>query len=113
LNDRITGESCLMVKMIPEVSREVNLAAFDEFAVAAINRGIAERGVLALDELGRFEEPCERFKKAVFDALDSDVIVLGILKLCDTPFVNAIKARADVTVITVTEENRDTITIPL
>ncbi|MDR0818610.1 MAG: nucleoside-triphosphatase [Oscillospiraceae bacterium] len=103
LNDRVTLESRLMARMV-DGEFNVNLAAFDEFAVSAITR---PRDLLVLDELGRFEEPCEPFKRAVFDALDGGTVVTGVLKECDTPFVNSIKARNDVAVLIVTEENRE------
>jgi nucleoside-triphosphatase len=103
LEDRVTGERCEMAAITGR-GTQVNLSAFDDFAVRIITRPC---GLLALDELGRFEEPCEAFKSAVHAALDGDTTVLGVLKLCDTPFVRSVIERADVTVITVTEQNRD------
>jgi nucleoside-triphosphatase len=60
-----------------------------------------------MDELGRLEERSPLFKSAVFRVLDGDTPVLGVLKKADCPFLNAVKARSDVSVITVTEQNRD------
>jgi nucleoside-triphosphatase THEP1 len=100
LNDRVTRESCLMAKTFSD-RFEVNLDAFERFAAEAIERGLtaASSGqsvIIVLDELGRFEEPCERFKATVYAALDSEIEVYGVLKLVNTPFVSSIRDRSDV-----------------
>jgi nucleoside-triphosphatase len=86
---------------------DINYAAFNDFGMRSIRAAIANNDIVVMDELGRFEEPCEPFKAAVHDALDSGKLVLGVLKVCDSPFIDGIKARSDVTVYTVTEQNRD------
>ncbi|MDR2606099.1 MAG: nucleoside-triphosphatase [Oscillospiraceae bacterium] len=106
LNDHRTGEQVRMASWLNS-EMDVNFAAFDDFGVRSVKSALELNGIIVLDELGRFEEPCAAFKAAVHSALDSGKLVLGVLKVCETPFIDGIKARSDVTVYTVTEQNRD------
>lgn len=85
----------------------VNREIFDDYLSYEIIQSLRNRDILVFDELGRFEENSDKFKSAVHRALDSDKLVLGVLKKHDGDFINSIKNRKDVIVIEVTEENRD------
>lgn len=63
--------------------------------------------IILMDELGFFEKDAEKFKKQVHRALDSEHMVLGVLKEKRNSFLDSIATRADVKVISVTLENRD------
>ena len=65
--------------------------------------------VIIMDELGFLESQSYAFQEAVMKTLDSDVPVLGVIQPRDTMFLNAVRARPDVRLITVTVENRDRI----
>lgn len=81
---------------------------FENQGVAVLTKSFAEKpDLLIMDELGFFEYDASRFQEKVFRILSSDIPVLGVLKQADVPFLNAVKVRGDVEVITVTEENRD------
>lgn len=81
---------------------------FDQNGVLILEKSLASSSpYLLMDELGKLEGGAAGFCSRVLAALDSDKRVLGVLQQCDAPLVNAIKARKDVTVLTVTPENRD------
>ena len=62
---------------------------------------------ILMDELGRLERGAHAFIDEIYACLDSDKRVLGVLQKCSAEHVQAISCRDDVTVITVTPENRD------
>ena len=82
-------------------------AMFDALGVRLLDPSSAD--LLPMDELGFLERDARRFQAAVFRALDSQTPVLGALRAQATPFLNAIRARDDVRVFTVTIENRDSL----
>ncbi|MDR0904827.1 MAG: nucleoside-triphosphatase [Oscillospiraceae bacterium] len=117
----------------PELGRELYLARFDtergetdsrlaarvrfpNFEVytdvfdghgAELLRSAGARELIIMDELGRMEEDAEAFKAAVFARLDGGQPVLGVVKMVETPFLDAVRAHPNVEIITVTEQNRD------
>lgn len=60
-----------------------------------------------MDELGPHEAEAVRFRQMVFEVLDGPVPVLGVLQEANSPFLQEIARRPDVTVIRITKENRD------
>ena len=64
-------------------------------------------GLLLMDELGRLEREASGFIAQVEACLDADKRVLGVLQKCNSAHVARIAQREDVTVLTVTPENRD------
>ena len=62
---------------------------------------------ILMDELGRLERQAQAFIDEIYACLDSDKRVLGVLQKCGSEHVEAISQRDDVTMITVTPENRD------
>lgn len=85
----------------------VDVAALDRVGVASIRRALASGALVIIDEIGPMELFSPAFCAAVQEALDSPAVVLGAIVRRSRPFANAIKARPDVTVITVTPANRD------
>ena len=63
--------------------------------------------LILMDELGPNEANSEKFRQAVWNVLDGDVPVYGVLQVADSDFLDAVAARSDVQVITVSRENRD------
>lgn len=85
---------------IPEV--------FDQNGVSILTESLAcQSPYILMDELGKLECSAERFCSQVLTSLDGNKRVLGVLQQCDSPLIEAIKSRDDVTVLTVTPENRD------
>lgn len=74
---------------------------------STLDKSLKNRDLIIMDELGFMEENIEPFTSKVFEILDSDKMVLGVLKDYDCQFLNRIKARDDVFVLEVTEDNRD------
>lgn len=65
--------------------------------------------LILMDELGPTEAEAYGFQKAVLTALDGEIPVYGVLQMADSRFLDQIMARDDVCVVTVTEENRNTL----
>ena len=63
--------------------------------------------LVIMDELGYMESSAEEFKRAVFEVIESNVPVFGVLRLGDVPWHDEIKRKESVTLVDVNEENRD------
>ena len=87
---------------------QLDPADFDRLGGAMLARS-AGADLLLMDELGPTEAEAYGFQQAVRNALDGDTPVYGVLQQADSPFLAEIAARDDVCVITVTEENRNTL----
>lgn len=84
------------------------LPAFNENGVRMLQASLdADAPFLLMDELGRLEREADAFCAQVLTCLDSSKRVLGVLQQCDAPLLRTIAQREDVTVLTVTPENRD------
>lgn len=84
------------------------LPVFEENGVAILRRSLASPSpYILMDELGKLERDAQGFCGQVLTCLDGEKRVLGVLQQCDSPLIAQIKARGDVTVITVTQDNRD------
>lgn len=64
---------------------------------------------IVMDEVGPHEEQAQKFCESVFEVLDGKVPVLGVLQKADSAFLRGIAEHKAVQVITVTEENRESI----
>lgn len=83
---------------------------FEANGVTMLERSMAQPADLILmDELGKHEKDAPNFCRKILEVLDQDRPVLGVLQDCSSPLTEAIRLREDVTVITVTEENRDSL----
>jgi len=84
----------------------VNIADIDRIAVPAM---MPERPdiLVVIDEIGKMECFSFFFREALIKILDSNHSVIGSISLKGDPFINKIKARKDVSLINITEQNRD------
>lgn len=90
------------------------LPVFEENGVAILRGSLASPApFLLMDELGRLERQADGFIAQAFACLDSEKRVLGVLQKCDAPHIQAMMAREDVLLITVTPENRDALAAQL
>ena len=87
-------------------------ARFDHLGCAALADTAGCR-LLVMDELGPHEEAALRFQAAVFRTLDGSIPILGVLQQAQSEFLDRIARHPQVTVLTVTEENRDTLAAAL
>ena len=83
-------------------------ARFDELGCAALADTAGCR-LLVMDELGPHEGEAEQFQAAVFRTLDGDIPIIGVLQQAESEFLDRIARHPQVTVLTVSEENRDTL----
>ena len=88
-------------------SKEHFIDSFERGALSILDKSLKERDLIVLDELGSAENDMNLFTDKVFKLLDSSKIVFGILKENNCDFLNAVMAREDVIVLTITEDNRD------
>ena len=83
-------------------------SVFDKQGVHILKDAIRQNpDMIIMDELGFFENEATLFQKQVMTVLDSEIPVLGVIKQIDTPFLDMIRKRKDVTILTITKENRD------
>ena len=88
--------------------------SFDIFGTAILETALCNNTFILMDELGKFEKDATTFQHAVLACLDSPHHhVLGVLQKADSPFLAAIQQRTDVLTLTVTKENRETLTTKL
>jgi len=96
------------IKGAPRVSRYgVNLKDLDEIAVEAVRRAVTESDYIVIDEIGKMELFSEEFRLAVTEAVESEKPVLGTVMAGRHPWVDALKALPQVTVLELTKTNRD------
>ncbi|MFX1299506.1 MAG: NTPase [Promethearchaeota archaeon] len=88
----------------------VNLNAIREIGVIAIDYATTSTELIVIDEIGKMELAVPEFQRAVIRAFDSPKPLLGTIGLkLKTHFVNQIKNRNDVTILTLTPEKRTTV----
>ena len=81
---------------------------FNGYGVSLLS-SIPAPGLLLMDELGFLERDALAFRCAVLDALDADTPVLGVIRQGALGWLDALRRHERVEVVTVTEENRDTL----
>lgn len=107
LNDFITKKTVLMADFSDRENPKVFKDSFEIFAVELIKKALQEKSIIILDEIGNMEESFEDFKNAIFETLESDKIVIGVLKKCESNFVNSIKQKDNILLFCVDEDNRN------
>lgn len=85
----------------------VNLEEFERLALPELARRDVD--LVAIDEIGKMECASGRFRRVTEDALDSPVSVLATIGIGHLPFFDALRARPDVELLTLTERNRDSL----
>lgn len=106
LPDRLNDAPCVI--RVNENRHAAVPAVFDGAGAEALRLALAsECPVILMDELGKVERNCAAFLDAVTACLDSgEHHVLGVLQLGEAPMQQAVRAREDVLLLTVTEDNR-------
>ena len=85
----------------------VNVPAFERVALPALRRAQETGGVVIIDELGRMELASAPFVKVVDALLAGSLPVVATVHVYEHPVTDALKRRADVQRVVVTEANRD------
>ena len=83
---------------------QVELSVFDRCVPPLLAQ---KAGLFVLDELGKFETGAAEMRRAVENLFNSPADVLAVVRFDAPGWMGALKQRQDVTVLTVTEENRD------
>lgn len=86
----------------------VNLRDIERLIVPAMTPKSSDE-LIVVDEVGKMECLSETFRKAVLTALDSPNRVLGTISVKGSDFIESIKRREDVSVVTVAPTNRDSL----
>lgn len=90
----------------------VDLRDFEQIAIPSIdcyNKEVRLRRIIVIDEIGKMECFSELFKQKVIECLDSTKRVLATIAFRGGAFIDCLKIRPDVTLIQLTEKNRDQI----
>ncbi|MBQ7786530.1 MAG: hypothetical protein IJ381_10380 [Clostridia bacterium] len=99
---------CICCARVGEKKSVPVLPVFDENGVAILQKSLSSPApFILMDELGRLEKSAVTFIDQIYACLDSHKRVLGVLQKCNSDHVKMISKREDVTVLTVTTENRD------
>jgi nucleoside-triphosphatase len=96
------------IKGSPRVSKYgVNLKDLEEVGVAALRQAVTKADFIVVDEIGKMELFSQEFRKAVMEAIESEKVVLGTVMATRHPWVDALKDLPQVTVLEVTQDNRE------
>lgn len=99
---------CIVCARIAEKKSAPVLETFNQNGVSILQKSLeAASPYILMDEIGRLESRAEVFCAQILDTLDGEKRVLGVLQRCNSLLIDAIMAREDVTVLTVTQENRE------
>ena len=85
----------------------VDINAFDEIAMTAINSAVENCDLIIIDEIGKMELFSENFQDAVEKGLNSSKPVVGTMGMISHPFVRLLKSRTDVHVLTLDRGSRE------
>ena len=90
---------------------KVHLDDLEQVGVKAVLRAVEQPDVtlVVIDEIGKMELFSAAFRKAVLAALESAKAVLATVMARPQPWVDAIKARPEVTLLEVTQANREAV----
>lgn len=108
LND-LVEENVIANVNTRDKTKEIFTDSFEIGLKSVLHNSLKNRDLIVMDELGVMENDLRIFKSKVYEILDSNKPVLGVLKDCDCQFLNQIRDRRDVRVVRITRENRDTI----
>lgn len=85
---------------------KVNLAEFENIALAVLEHALATSRVIIIDEIGPMELFSQGFKDIVVKALDAPNQLIATIKQKGAKFVEKIKSRPDVTIFELQPDNR-------
>jgi len=121
--DRANGGRLLYLNSaaLPQVCREENAVVhfregqppevlserFDRDGAQLIRSARVDSALILMDECGSLESWALVFQREILAALDDIKPILGVIKLTSTGWTDNIRENAKVTLLTVTQENRD------
>ena len=84
----------------------VHIEEFERIAVPSMRPSLPDE-IIVIDEIGKMECLSRLFKETLLQALDSEHMTIASIALKGGLFIRHIKERKDVTLILLTEKNRD------
>jgi nucleoside-triphosphatase len=85
----------------------VNIANLETVGIDAVRRALEHKAVVIIDEIGKMELISSRFRTIIIEALDSETPVVATMGISGNTFMDAIRMRTDVNLITITTGNRN------
>ena len=87
----------------------IDIDAMDRVGTASLTRALEDPTVewIVVDEVGKMEEYSKEFKRVMLMALDSPKNVIATIRLHDSEYTKAIKARDDAELIHLTVPERE------
>ena len=86
----------------------VNLDSLDQIAASSMIPSKPDQ-IVILDEIGKMECLSRLFRETLIRVLDSPNTVIGTVAFKGIPFIETIKRRPDVLLVTVNEKNRNSL----
>ncbi|NLX63879.1 MAG: hypothetical protein GX022_03745 [Clostridiaceae bacterium] len=87
-----------------------NINVFNDFGVRVLSSAVRRKPELVLlDEIGSIEENAFLYRDALFNALNSDIKLLGVLQKKSNSMIEAVKYHNDVCVHELTHSNMEEI----
>lgn len=106
----LTGEKAILahvdIKGRPRVGKYgVDLEVLEGIGVVALEKTLSQDDYMVVDEIGKMELCSERFKRVVWQGIESDKVVLGTIMLAPHPWADRVKAHPMVTLFQVSHPN--------
>lgn len=86
----------------------VDIAGFEEY-LKSLTIPVGKNSVIIIDEIGKMECYSRVFRDMITRILESDSLLVATIAKKGDPFIEAIKERNDIILLTVTGENRDSL----
>lgn len=110
INIPISKSKCLNIGYYEKGEKFAITSTFEDVGVEILERCLlASSQFVVLDELGFFEEDAISFQGKLHQVLDSNKVVLGVIKRHSSSFLDSIRQRDDILLFDVTIENREDI----
>ena len=87
----------------------INLDCLESIGIAAIERALASKRIIVIDEIGPMELYSEQFQQIIVSAIKSPHLVLGTIALKSLPWLDAKNLRERVNLYILAVNNRDTL----
>lgn len=84
----------------------VYLESFDTYAIS-LKEDLQNSDLLVLDEIGPAEMDSDKYLNVLSEVLDSQKVVIGVLKKHDSELINKIRNREDVVLFEIDKINRN------
>lgn len=85
---------------------KLNIDVFNTKGVQFLQDSLKYREVLIFNEIGFIESKSEKFTREVIRALNSEKVVIALLKRINCDYINYIATRKDVNIFNISEDNK-------